>query len=110
MDLKLFFLTATAVTGTLGHGVITTPPVRATGPASLAACGSAITNILKADNQSGIETLYGASGSDPDFDSTACNLVLCKGLQLEDNLDNVQTYHPGQEINIKVWTRIPHKG
>ncbi|KAF2165579.1 hypothetical protein M409DRAFT_23873 [Zasmidium cellare ATCC 36951] len=110
MNFKLFLLTAAVVVPSLGHGIITTPPVRAPGPASPAACGSAITNILKADNQSGIESLYGASGSDPDFKAASCNLVLCKGLKLEDNLANVQPYHPGQEINIKVWTRIPHKG
>lgn len=25
-------------------------------------------------------------------------------------MHNVRTYLPGQEVNLKVWTRIPHKG
>lgn len=103
-------LTLTLAIGSSAHGILTTPPVRAPGPASLAACGESLTNILKKDNQSGIESLYAASGSDPDFNAAECNLVLCKGLRIEDNLENVQTYHPGQEVNMKVWTRIPHKG
>ena len=86
------------------------PPPRAVGPASLATCGKDITSIIKSDNQSGIEVLHKASVSDKGYDPTKCNLLVCKGLQLEDNLQNVQSYLPGQEVEIKVWTRIPHKG
>jgi hypothetical protein len=93
-----------------GHGIVTSPPPRAIGEASLAACGSAITNIIKADNQSGIEVLYKASVTDKTYNPNKCVLQLCKGLQFEDNLHKVQNYKPGQEVNIKVWTKIPHKG
>lgn len=29
---------------------------------------------------------------------------------MADNLDHVQRYRAGEEVNIRVWTRIPHKG
>lgn len=107
---SLHFLIASIVALASGHGIVTSPPPRAIGKASLAACGSSITNIIKADNQSGVEVLHKASVNDKAYDAKKCVLQLCKGLQLDDNLHNVQNYTPGQEVNIKVWTRIPHKG
>ena len=92
------------------HGIVTYPPVREPGPASLAACGPAVTSIIKSDNQTGTEVLHKVSGTDAKFQPEKCNIALCKGLQLEDNLSNVQTYKPGQVVDFTVWTRIPHKG
>jgi hypothetical protein len=103
-------LLALAAVPCLSHGIVISPPPRAVDPKSLAACGREITSIIKSDNQSGIEVLHKASVSDKGYDPTKCNLLVCKGLQLEDNLHNVQSYLPGQEVEIKVWTRIPHKG
>jgi hypothetical protein len=107
---SLHFLIASLAALVSGHGIVTSPPPRTIGKASLAACGSAITNIIKADNQSGVEVLHKASVNDKTYDAKKCVLQLCKGLQLDDNLHNVQNDTPGQEVNIKVWTRIPHKG
>lgn len=92
------------------HGIVTHPPVRVPGPASLAACGPAITDIIKADNQTGTEVLHKASSTDSKFQPDKCNIALCKGLQLEHNLNNVQKYKPGDVVDFTVWTRIPHKG
>ena len=94
----------------LGHGIVTKPSPRAIGPKSLAACGKSITETIKSDNQSGIEILHQLGATDRDYDPVKCNLRICKGLQFNDNLDNVQTFYPGQEVNLQVWTRIPHKG
>jgi hypothetical protein len=110
MHSSLLLLVAAFAVITSGHGIVMSPPPRAIGPASLAACGSAITNIIKADNQSGTEVLHKASVTDKDFNPKKCILQQCKGLQLDDNLHNVQEYTAGQEVNFKVWTRIPHKG
>lgn len=43
------------------HGIVISPPVRGVGPASLSACGKAVTEILKADNQTSIGSLQVAS-------------------------------------------------
>ncbi|KUJ12220.1 uncharacterized protein LY89DRAFT_653974 [Mollisia scopiformis] len=94
----------------LSHGILISPPTRAPGPASLSYCGESITGIIKADNQSGIEALHKASVTSKDYHADKCNLLLCKGLQLEDNEKNVQTWSPGEEVVLKVWTRIPHVG
>jgi hypothetical protein len=107
MSLSLLALAAAPY---LSHGIVISPPTRAVGPASQAACGKDITSIIKSDNQSGIEVLHQASVSDKGYNPAKCNLLVCKGLQLEDNLHNVQSYLPGQEVEIKVRTRIPHKG
>ena len=95
---------------TNAHGIVTYPPVREPGPASLAACGPAITEIIKADNQTGTEVLHKVSSTDTKFQAEKCNIALCKGLQFEDNLHNTQKFNPGQVVNFTVWTRIPHKG
>lgn len=110
--MRLFtpFTTSLLASICTAHGIVTYPPVREPGPASLAACGPAITEIIKADNQTGTEVLHKASSTDAKFQADKCNIALCKGLQLEDNLDNVQKYKPGEVVTFTVWTRIPHRG
>lgn len=93
-----------------GHGLITSPYPRAVGPASIKACGSAVTDQIVADNTSHVEGLPEASETDPAYNPKECNLWLCKGLQYADNTDNVLSLSPGEVLPIDVWIRIPHAG
>jgi hypothetical protein len=92
------------------HGVVTSPPVRAAGPAMIAACGSAVTNLVSSDPTSHVEGLPEAAATTPNFDATACNVFLCKGLQFGDNGANVQKFTAGQVVNILASIPIPHEG
>lgn len=92
------------------HSIITDPPPRAIGKSSLSACGQDITSLLEKDNQTSIDTLQIAAATSQGFNATECDLRLCKGLKLDDNLHNVQNWVEGQEVTIKVWERIPHMG
>ncbi|KAF4631124.1 hypothetical protein G7Y89_g7010 [Cudoniella acicularis] len=44
------------------------------------------------------------------FNSPACNVFLCKGLQFADNTANVQNFTAGQVINMLASIPIPHEG
>ncbi|KAG0647193.1 hypothetical protein D0Z07_7153 [Hyphodiscus hymeniophilus] len=92
----LFSLTQT-------HGIVTHPPVREPGPASLFACGPAITELIKSNNQTGTKVLHKVSSTDAKFQAQKCNIALCKSLQLEDNLSNVQIYKTGQVVLQWTW-------
>jgi len=92
------------------HGIITIPYPRAVGDASLAACGSGVTNLIKADNTSHVEGLPEAAAADTAYNAKLCNLWLCKGLQFADNTANVEAYYPGQVVPINVFIRVPHEG
>jgi len=91
------------------HGVITSPWPRALGPATLAACGSAITEIIQADNTTHVEGLPEAGATDQAYNATACDLWLCRGQQFADSTD-IQTWAAGQVVPLEVWIRIPHEG
>ena len=93
------------------HGIISNPYPRVIGNASLSTCGSAITALIKADNTSHVEGLPEAGATDPAYNSTECNLFLCKGLKFADvPVTGIQSYMPGQVVNITVYIRIPHEG
>ena len=92
---------ASAISMVSGHGLVISPPVRAVGPAMNATCGTAVTSMVQEDPTSHVEGLPEAAATDPTFNPTACNLMLCKGLQFADNEKNVQKFHPGQVVNIK---------
>lgn len=102
-------ITALATTVS-SHGLITTPVPRGPGAASLAACGSAVTNNIKGDLTSHVEGLPEASKTDKSYIADKCNLWLCRGLQFADNTANVVAYTPGQVINFDVKITIKHKG
>ncbi|KAK8117968.1 uncharacterized protein PG998_006249 [Apiospora kogelbergensis] len=81
----------------LGHGFISSPPARQGGDASVAACGKAVVDTIRADNTSHVEGLPElAAKKDSGYHADLCNLWLCKGLQFADNAANVQAYRPGQ--------------
>jgi hypothetical protein len=93
------------------HGVITSPTPRIAGAASLAACGSAVTDLIVADVTSHIEGLPEAAATDSDYHADECNLWLCKGLQLDTDASGpVRTYSPGQVVPIEVFLRVLHTG
>ncbi|RYP76293.1 hypothetical protein DL770_007254 [Monosporascus sp. CRB-9-2] len=96
----------------IGHGLISSPPSRSPGAATARACGQRIADEIRGDPTSHVEGLPELGASDPDYDAAACRLWLCKGLQFEpdDAATNVQTYRPGQEVDVKVRLTIPHAG
>jgi len=104
---SIFIFILSVANLTAAHGIITKPYPRTVGNASLTACGSAITDIIKADNTSHVEGLPEAGASDPGYNATECNLWLCKGLQFEDNINNGREYLYTERVDISVFIRIP---
>jgi hypothetical protein len=94
----------------LSHGIITQPPVRDVGPAMTAACGASVAALVTADNTSHVEGMPEAAAQIANFNSTACNVFMCKGLQFADNTANIQTFQPGQVVNMLASIPIPHEG
>ncbi|KAI1500994.1 hypothetical protein F5X99DRAFT_428973 [Biscogniauxia marginata] len=92
------------------HGLISSPPARAPGGATAAACGQAIADAIAGDATSHVEGLPELGARDPGYDPAACNVWLCRGLQFGDNAANVQAWAPGQEVNVRVELTIPHAG
>ncbi|KAK4239635.1 hypothetical protein C8A03DRAFT_13988 [Achaetomium macrosporum] len=94
------------------HGLVQKPATRTPGAATEAACGKTMADFYRADNTSYPEALLRANpgGLKNGYDPKKCNLWLCKGYQFADNSANVQSYKPGQVVDLQVWIRIPHKG
>ncbi|KAF8687917.1 Lytic polysaccharide mono-oxygenase, cellulose-degrading, partial [Rhizoctonia solani] len=90
-----FFLLVSCV---LAHGRVKTPPTRTIGSAMLAACGEGPVKAQQIDAAGPIESEIARIGSD--FNPTKCNLFFCRGHQFEDNKATVQSYKPGQVVNI----------
>ncbi|KAI5852065.1 hypothetical protein BZA05DRAFT_372955 [Tricharina praecox] len=99
---------ASLLSSVSAHGVIVSPTPRTPGTAYEAACGNTIYNNQKADQAGPIQLLMQSASSITDLD--ACNLWLCKGYQFDDNTANVQTYTPGETIQMQVDIRAPHTG
>ncbi|KAG4436731.1 hypothetical protein IFR05_007785 [Cadophora sp. M221] len=94
----------------LSHGLIISPATRTAGPAMDAACGTSVSALVKADNTSHVEDMPEAAALIPGFNSTACNVFLCKGQQFADNTANVQNFTAGQVVNMRASLPIPHEG
>lgn len=92
------------------HGIVTSPPARAAGDAFKTACGQQVFNSLNSDQYGNMQQLQNIGASQKDFDESACDLSLCKGLQFEDNSANIQKFTAGQVISMKVDIRAPHTG
>ncbi|KAG4440374.1 hypothetical protein IFR05_004167 [Cadophora sp. M221] len=92
------------------HGIVTSPPTRIVGPAMKAVCGEQVFNNLNSNAYGPIEQLQQIGSSQKDFDPSACDVSLCKGLQFEDNANNVQQYTAGQVVPIKVDIQAKHTG
>jgi hypothetical protein len=76
----------------------------------IAACGASVAALVTADNSSHVEGMPEAAALISNFNSTACNVFMCKGLQFADNVANVQTFQPGQVVNMLASIPIPHEG
>ncbi|KAN0089589.1 hypothetical protein V8E51_019849 [Hyaloscypha variabilis] len=76
----------------------------------ISACGASVAALVTADNTSHVEGMPEAALKEKSFNPTVCNVFLCKGLQFQDNRDNVQTFRPGQVVNMRANIPIPHVG
>ncbi|KAK1998621.1 hypothetical protein LX36DRAFT_748915 [Colletotrichum falcatum] len=84
------------------HGNIVSPPARAAGAAMAKACGQANVQAVTADPTIPLEDLINPPAT--------CQVNLCRGSKFEDNKANVQTFTPGQVVNMKAEIPIPHEG
>ena len=101
---------AALATQAYGHGYVTSPQARAPGAATKEACGEALVKGINSDPTTYVEALNRVVPSDKGYHPEKCNLYLCKGVQFADNSANIQSYKPGDTVNLKVNLRIPHKG
>ncbi|KAK1828319.1 hypothetical protein QBC39DRAFT_289774 [Podospora conica] len=96
------------------HGLVSSPAfTRQPGAATAAVCGTTMVKFYQADGTSYPEALMRANpnGLHDGYDSTKCNLHLCKGFQFGDvPAANVQTYAAGTEVAMEVKVRIAHTG
>ena len=75
-----------------------------------AACGQAVSDLAALDVNDHVEGLPELAATTANFDSAACNVFLCRGMQFEDNTANVQTFAPGQVVNMLASLPILHEG
>ncbi|KUJ20828.1 uncharacterized protein LY89DRAFT_640681 [Mollisia scopiformis] len=75
-----------------------------------AACGASVAALVQADNTSHVEGMPEAAAAEAGFNSTACNVFLCKGLQFADNTAQVQNFTAGQVVNMRASIPILHEG
>ncbi|KAL4871217.1 hypothetical protein BDV12DRAFT_164419 [Aspergillus spectabilis] len=92
------------------HGYITTPQPRLPGSAMSAACGQQVYNNQAADRAGNIQGELQVASGQSDYDTTACDIWLCKGYKFADNTDNVQSYTAGQVVDVVVDIVAPHTG
>ena len=109
-SLNSLIVAASLAASVSSHGLITKPVPRGPGAASLAACGSAVTNNIKGDLTSHVEGLPEAAARDKTYKPDQCNLWLCRGLQFADNSANVETWTAGQTVHLDVKITIKHYG
>ena len=97
------------------HGIVTTPiAIRTPGEATAALCSQTMVDFYKTDNTSYPEHLL-RTHPEPElladgYNPALCNMWLCKGFQFEDNAHQVQSYKPGDVIDMEIFIRIPHLG
>lgn len=93
----------------MGHGLVTSPPIRQPGDAFKANCGEQMYYNVESDAAGNIQQLNQLKAAS--FSASSCNLNLCKGLQFADvNTANIQSWTAGQVVPIKVDIRAPHTG
>ncbi|PFH63223.1 hypothetical protein XA68_16662 [Ophiocordyceps unilateralis] len=85
-----------------GHGIVTSPPPRGTGPEMEKTCGKAAIDAVGKDPTIPLENFQSPPAE--------CNVFLCRGAKFEDNQANVQNFKPNQTVNFKVDLPIPHEG
>ncbi|KAI3337437.1 hypothetical protein HD806DRAFT_39331 [Xylariaceae sp. AK1471] len=92
------------------HGYISSPAMRMPGNATTSACGRSVVADIVKDKTSHVEGLPELAAKDAGYHAAQCNLWLCRGVQFADNAANVQSYKPGQVVNVKIALSIPHVG
>jgi hypothetical protein len=73
------------------------------------------TNISVFNNQNSnvqgnVENILQVAASQKDYNAATCNVFLCKGYQFADNSANIQTFTPGQTVDMKIEISAPHTG
>ncbi|ERT01434.1 uncharacterized protein SPSK_07972 [Sporothrix schenckii 1099-18] len=84
------------------HGNITSPPARLTGPGMVAACGQTAVDAVLKDGTIPLEDVLSPAAG--------CQLDLCRGAVFADNTDRLQTFQPGQLVNMTAQIPIAHEG
>ncbi|KAF8699950.1 Lytic polysaccharide mono-oxygenase, cellulose-degrading, partial [Rhizoctonia solani] len=93
----------------MGHGLVSSPPIRQPGDAFKANCGDQMFYNVNSDPAGNIQQLNQLKATS--FSASSCNLNLCKGLQFADvSAANIQSWTVGQVVPIKVDIRAPHTG
>ncbi|CAE6411897.1 unnamed protein product [Rhizoctonia solani] len=93
----------------MGHGLITSPPIRQVGDAFKTNCGDQMFYNVQGDAAGNIQQLEKLKSSS--FSADKCNLSLCKGLQFADaSTANIQSWTAGQVVPIEYNIRAPHTG
>lgn len=106
--MKSFAALAAIVPLVAAHGFIKSPAPRQPGDAFRAACGDQPYYQQSSDINGNVQGILQVVGSD--FDASACNLWLCKGFQLADNTDLVQSYTAGETVDFAINIAAPHTG
>lgn len=92
------------------HGYISTPKPRMPGDAMASACGQQVYNNQAADRAGNVQGELQVASSQSDYNEEDCHIWLCKGYQFADNKDRVQSYSPGQTVDIEIDIKAPHTG
>lgn len=111
MKATIVFVLSALTALTQAHGTIRTPVVRQPGKAFAKACTDAVYNTaVKEDLQRAgpIEVWEIVGSGQNGWNAGACNIYQCKGLKLEDNLDSVQMYEPGQVVEMRAEVLAHH--
>jgi hypothetical protein len=95
---------------TNAHGYYVTPPARQAGKAFEAACGQQAYDNMAANINGNIQGLEEIVATQSDYHPEKCHLWKCKGLKYADNTANVQTYSPGETVQMHFDIQAPHDG
>lgn len=113
----------------LAHGNVTQPPARVPGPAMAKACGQDAVKAVLEDGTTPLEDVFdegvappatceSPSLLNPTLVHPTCadgplrlgKLNVCRGALYEDNKDRLQTWTPGQVVNVRAILPVLHEG
>ncbi|KAJ3501104.1 hypothetical protein NLJ89_g9491 [Agrocybe chaxingu] len=77
-------------------------------PECLSVLSASLARSGRLDNTAPIE--YATPRIDSGYNATACPISFCRGLNFEDNRNNVQRFTAGQTIPFQVSIRVRHNG
>lgn len=67
-------------------------------------------NNQASDSLGNVQGILQVAATQKDYKPTTCNVWLCKGYQFADNSANIQTFTPGQVIDMAIRIGAPHTG